>query len=53
VGTLDQYKTEAAAEKAVRNWRLTLCANQGGTISGVTMKAVIDHFREKLESTEI
>ena len=47
VGTLDQYKTEAAAEKAVRNWRLTLCANQGGTISGVTMKAVIDHFREK------
>ena len=47
VGTLDQYKTEAAAEKAVRNWRLTLSANQGGTISGVTMKAVIDHFREK------
>jgi len=47
VGTLDRYKTEAAAEKAVRNWRLTLSANQGGTISGVTMKAVIDHFREK------
>lgn len=47
VGTLDQYKTEAAAEKAVRNWRLTLSTNQGGTFSGVTMKAVIDHFREK------
>jgi integrase len=47
VGTLDQYKTEAAAEKAVRNWRLTLSANQDGTVSGITMKAVIDHFREK------
>jgi hypothetical protein len=31
----------------VRNWRLTLSANQDGTVSGITMKAVIDHFQEK------
>ncbi len=47
VGTLDQYKTEEAAEKAVRNWRLVLRANQDGAASRITMKAIIDHFREK------
>lgn len=47
VGTLEQYKTEAAAEKAVRGKRLILMANEGGPVSGITMKAVIDHFREK------
>lgn len=47
VGTLDQYKTEEAAEKAVRNWRLVLRANQDGAVSRITMKALIDHFREK------
>jgi len=47
VGTLDQYKTEEAAEKAVRNWRLVLSANQDGAVSRITMKALIDHFREK------
>ncbi len=30
VGTLEQYKTEAAAEKAVRGKRLILMANEGG-----------------------
>lgn len=47
VGTLEQYKTEEAAEKAVRNWRLVLRANQDGAVSRITMKALIDHFREK------
>lgn len=45
VGTLDQYKTEGAS--AVRNWRLVLRANQDGAVSRITMKALIDHFREK------
>jgi integrase len=47
VGTLDQYKTENAAEKAVRSWRLAVSANKAGAFSGVTMQALIDHFREK------
>src|SRR5208337_4733221 len=47
VGTLEQYKTEEAAEKAARNWRLVLRANQDGVVSRITMKALIDHFREK------
>lgn len=47
VGTLDQYQTEAAAEKAIRSWRLALRANQTGRFSGITMKALIDHFRER------
>ena len=47
VGTLEQYKTEEAAEKAARNWRLVLRANQDGAVSRITMKALIDHFREK------
>jgi integrase len=47
VGTLDQYPTETAAEKAVRSWRLAVSANQAGAFSGVTMQALIDHFREK------
>ncbi len=47
VGTLDQYPTETAAEKAVRSWRLAVSANQAGVVSGVIMKALIDHFRER------
>jgi integrase len=47
VGTLEQFKTEEAAEKAVRHWRLVLRANQDGPVSRITMKALIDHFREK------
>jgi integrase len=47
VGTLDQYPTEASAERAVRSWRLAVMANQTGTFSGITMNALIDHFREK------
>jgi integrase len=46
VGKLDEYQTEAAAERAVRSWRLAVKANQAGVISGITMKALIDHFRE-------
>jgi integrase len=47
VGTLDQYPTETTAEKAVRSWRLAVSANQAGVVSGVTMQALIDHFRER------
>jgi len=47
VGTLDQYKTEAAAERAVRSWRLAINSNQAHAFSGITMKDLIEHFRLK------
>jgi hypothetical protein len=47
VGTLDQYKTEAAAERAVRSWRLAINSNQVHEFSGITMQNVIEHFRLK------
>ena len=47
VGTLDQYKTETAAEKAVRSWRLAINSDQVHAFSGITMQDVIDHFRMK------
>lgn len=47
VGTLDQYKTEAAAERAVRSWRLAINSNQVHAFSGITMRDVIEHFRLK------
>ena len=47
LGTLDQYKTEAAAERAVRSWRLALNSNQAHAFSGITMKDLIEHFRLK------
>jgi integrase len=47
VGTLDQYKTEAAAERAVRSWRLAINSNEANAFSGITMRDLIDHFRMK------
>jgi integrase len=47
VGTLDQYKTEVAAERAVRSWRLAINSNQIHAFSGITMNDVIEHFRQK------
>ncbi|MGC2161494.1 MAG: tyrosine-type recombinase/integrase [Silvibacterium sp.] len=47
VGTLDRYRTEAAAERVVRSWRLAVNSNQVRLFSGITMKDVIDHFRMK------
>ena len=47
VGTLDQYKTEAAAERAVRSWRLAINSNDACAFSGITMQDLIDHFRLK------
>ena len=47
VGTLDQYKTEAAAERAVRSWRLAINSNEANAFSGITMQDLIDHFRMK------
>src|SRR5579863_706448 len=47
VGTLDQYKTEAAAERAVRSWRLAINSNEACAFSGITMQDLIDHFRLK------
>ena len=47
VGTLDQYKTEAAAERAVRSWRLAINSNQVHAFSGITVSDVIEHFRLK------
>ncbi|MHB1938595.1 MAG: tyrosine-type recombinase/integrase [Acidobacteriaceae bacterium] len=47
VGTLDQYKTEAAAERAVRSWRLAINSNQVHAFSGIRVSDVIEHFRLK------
>jgi integrase len=47
VGTLDQYKTEAAAERAVRSWRLAINSNEANAFSGIKMQDLIDHFRMK------
>jgi integrase len=47
LGTLDQYKTEAAAERAVRSWRLAINSNQIHAFSGITLRDVIEHFRSK------
>ncbi|MGD0939563.1 MAG: hypothetical protein ABR905_07600, partial [Terracidiphilus sp.] len=47
VGTLDQFKTEAAAERAVRSWRLAINSTQAHAFSGITMKDLIEHFRLK------
>ncbi|MHB8388178.1 MAG: tyrosine-type recombinase/integrase [Acidobacteriaceae bacterium] len=47
IGTLEQYRTEAAAERAVRSWRLAINSNQAHAFSGITMKDVIGHFRLK------
>lgn len=47
VGTLDQFKTEPAAERAVRSWRLAINSNQVHAFSGITMRDVIEHFRLK------
>ena len=47
LGTLDQYKTEAAAERAVRSWRLAINSNQVHAFSGITVGDVIEHFRLK------
>jgi hypothetical protein len=47
VGTLDQYKTEAAAERAVRSWRLAINSNEAHAFSGIRMQDLIDHFRLK------
>ncbi len=47
LGTLDRYKTEAAAERAVRSWRLAINSNQVHAFSGITVNDVIEHFRQK------
>lgn len=47
LGTLDQYKTEAAAERAVRSWRLVINSNQVHAFSGITIQDVIEHFQAK------
>ena len=47
VGTLDEYKTEAAAERAVRGWRLAINSNESHAFSGIKMEDIIAHFRMK------
>ncbi len=44
---LDEYKTEAAAQKAVRGWRLAINSNEAHAFSGIKMEDVIAHFRMK------
>jgi integrase len=47
LGTLDQFKTEAAAERAVRSWRMAINSNEAHTFSRIRMQDLIDHFRLK------
>jgi len=53
VGTLDQYKRETAAERAVRSWRLAINSNEANAFSGIKMQDLIDHFRMKELDTSV
>jgi integrase len=48
IGTLDQYKTKAAAEKATIGLRLAINSGKRSELSrNLSMKQLIQHFREK------
>ena len=47
VGTLKEYVTKTAAEKAVLGLQLAINANKPSELRAVTMKQLIQHFREK------
>jgi integrase len=48
IGTLDQYKTKAAAEKAVIGLRLAINSEKRSELTGsLKMKQLIQHFRQK------
>jgi len=45
VGPLAQYPSAEDAEKAIRNWRIAVAANQPHAFNGFTMGDLIAHFR--------
>jgi integrase len=47
VGTMAEYRTQAAAEKAVLGLRLAINSNKPSELRSVTMRQLIQHFREK------
>jgi integrase len=47
IGTLADYKTKSAAEKAVLGLQLAINTNNPGEFRSVTMRQLIQHFREK------
>ncbi len=47
IGTLKEYVTKTAAEKAVLGLQLAINANKPSELRAVTMKQLIQHFREK------
>ncbi|MDQ1453302.1 MAG: hypothetical protein QOE55_1411 [Acidobacteriaceae bacterium] len=48
IGTLDQYKNKAAAEKAATGFRLAINSGKRNELSSnITMKQLVDHFRDK------
>jgi integrase len=48
IGTLDQYRTKAAAEKAAIGLRLAINSGKRSELSrSITMKQLVQHFRQK------
>lgn len=48
IGTLDQYTTKAAAEKAAIGLRLAINSGKRSELSrSITMKQLVEHFRQK------
>jgi len=46
IGTVEEYPTREAAEKAARNFRLDLVDRGSAAFARITMKELVDHFSE-------
>ena len=46
IGTLEEYPTKEAAEKAARNFRLDLVDRGSVAFVRIRMKELVDHFSE-------
>ena len=47
IGTLDQFRTEAAAEKAAMGLRLAINSEKKSELNTITMEQLAQHFRDK------
>ncbi len=47
IGTLDQFRTEAAAEKAAMGMRLAINTEKKSELNSITMEQLAQHFRDK------
>ena len=47
IGTLDQFRTEAAAEKAAMGLRLAINSETKSELNAITMEQLAQHFRDK------